>query len=156
MRSRVKVWNLHRSFRLNEKLIAKLAAKVLKTVKKENAAELEIVFMNDAAIKKLNRKYKGENAPTDVLSFGLDRREFGKRAFLGEIFISLDTARRNSKVFGTGLCDEAVLYVIHGILHLAGYDDRTAAQRTRMSKKQEGILRRLCVHETLSKVLTRR
>lgn len=154
--ARVQVINLHRSFRLDGKLVAKLAAKVLKAVKKENAAELEIVFMDDAAIKKLNRRYKGENAPTDVLSFRLDRGEFGTKMFLGEIFISLDTARRNSKIFGTGLCDETVLYVIHGILHLAGYDDRTAAERTRMSKKQEGILRRLCVQETLSKVLTRR
>jgi probable rRNA maturation factor len=154
--SRVKVNNLHRSFKINETFATKIAARVLGLINKDGRADLEIVFLDDAAIRKLNRAYKGESVPTDVLSFGIDRREFGEKKFLGEIFISLDTARRNAKIFGAAFEEEVVLYVIHGILHLFGYDDLTAVERARMSRKQERILKALCRQETLSKVLTRR
>jgi probable rRNA maturation factor len=150
------VTNCHRSYALNEAFVRKLAAAVVTLIKKKKRADLEIVFLDDRSIRGLNRRYKGEDAPTDVLSFRIDRKEFGKARFLGEIFISLDTARRNAKVFGAAFEDETVLYVIHGILHLFGYDDKTPGQRARMSKKQDRILGLLCRQETLSKVLTRR
>lgn len=148
----IKIINLNRSYKLNEAFTKKLAVKILKIIKKNNV-ELELVFLDDRSIKKLNKKYRGENSATDVLGFRIDRTEFGQKPFLGEIFISLDTARRNSRVFGTRFEDELILYVIHGILHLFGYDDETAPQRTRMSKKQERILKELCRRENLLKVL---
>jgi probable rRNA maturation factor len=152
----VSVTNKNRSYKLNELLIEKLAVKTLKLIKKESNIEVEIIFLDDKSIKALNKRYKGEDAPTDVLSFKIDRKEFGEKRFLGEIFVSIDTARRNAGSFGTDIAEEAVLYIIHGILHLFGYDDLRAKNRLRMSRKQEEILCQLHKCQNLSKVLTPR
>lgn len=142
------VRNLNKKHRLNEKFIKKLTADILKILRKPRSAELEIIFLSDSAIRLLNRRYKGRNISTDVLSF-----ELGE---LGEVIISSDTALRNSRIFNTSFEEEIVLYIIHGILHLFGYDDETAGAKNRMSKKENGIRERLCGKENLSKVLTRR
>ena len=152
----VRVTNLNKRYKVNEHLVTKIITKILKSLKKEKQIELEAVFLDDKSIRKLNKRYKEEDAPTDVLSFKIDRKEFGEKRFLGEIFISIDTARRNSKVFGTDIGEEAVLYIIHGILHLFGYDDLRARDRLCMSKKQEKILCQLRKRQNLSKVLTPR
>lgn len=142
------VRNLNKKHRLNEKFIKKLTADILKILRKPRSAELEIIFLSDSAIRLLNRRYKGRNISTDVLSF-----ELGE---LGEVIISSDTALRNSRIFNTSFEEEIVLYIIHGILHLFGYDDETAGAKNRMSKKENGIRERICGKENLSKVLTRR
>ena len=152
----IKVTNLNHFYGLNVKYVEAVVSQVLKSLKKENTSEIDIVFMDDAAIKKLNKRYKKIDTPTDVLSFGIDGREFMRKKVLGEIFISLDTARRNSKLFGVVFEAEIVRCVIHGILHLFGYDDGTKREKERMWHKQEGFLKELCKQENFSKVLTRR
>lgn len=152
----IKVINSNKFFSLNVKLIEAIAEKVLKLLKKDKVTEIDIVFLDDGAIKKLNKRYKKEDAPTDVLSFNIDGREFKRREVLGEIFISLDTARRNAKLFGVDFEHEIVRYVVHGILHLFDYDDQSKVEKDRMWHKQEKLLGELCNQETLSKVLTRR
>lgn len=154
--SNIKAINLNKFFSLNTKFIEAVGSGILKTLKKEKTSEVDIVFMDDAAIKKLNKRYKGKDASTDVLSFGIDGREFMRKKVLGEIFISLDTARRNAKLFGVAFEDEVVRYLVHGMLHLFGYDDGTEADKMRMWHRQEGLLKDICRHEDLSKVLTRR
>jgi probable rRNA maturation factor len=61
----------------------------------------------------------------------------------GEIFISTDTARRHARKFGTTVLDEIKLYLVHGLLHLHGYDDKTPAAARRMTRAQEQIVRRI-------------
>jgi len=153
MRSKVKVSNLHAGYKLNERFARGVASKALEFLKKEDGAELEFIFVDDEAIKAFNKNYKHENRSTDVLSFKIDRREFGQKMFLGQIIISLDMARDNSEVFGSTITDEIVLYMIHGILHLFGYDDGNTKDSLRMSKKQDLILERLGLCKDLSKVL---
>ncbi|MBN2453587.1 MAG: rRNA maturation RNase YbeY [Candidatus Omnitrophica bacterium] len=153
MRRRIHIANLHHSYRIDERAIGNIARRVMSLIKREGAAELEIIFLDDNGIRKLNRRYKHRDRPTDVLSFRIDRGEFGRKDFLGVIAISADTARRNAEAFGTGFPEEVVLYVIHGILHLFGYDDRTPGKRARMSNKQEEILRKICSCKNLSRVL---
>ena len=75
---------------------------------------------------------------------------------MGEIFISIDKALANSKIFKTTLEEEFTLYVIHGILHLTGYDDESRTGRVKMEAKQGKILEEICKREDLSKVLTLR
>lgn len=156
MPSKVRVINLHRAYNLNERYAQNLAAKILKIINRERSAELELIFLDDKSIRKFNKKYKLENRATDVLSFKIDRRDFGQKLFLGEIMISLDTAFKNSKLYGTGFAHEIVLYIIHGILHLFGYDDERAADSRKMVKKQNRILDKLCSCRNLSEVLTPR
>jgi len=156
MPSKVRVINLHKSYNLNERYAQNLAAKILKIINRERTAELELIFLDDKSIRKFNKKYKLENRATDVLSFKIDRRDFGQKLFLGEIMISLDTAFKNSKLYGTSFAYEIVLYIIHGILHLFGYDDETAGDSREMAKKQNQILDKLCSCRNLSEVLTLR
>lgn len=153
---KIVVINLNKAHRLNEKFIERLARNVLKRVNRPIAAELEFVFLDNKAITVFNKKYKKRDAPTDVLSFEIGRREFGQRKSLGEILISSEMAFENAKVFGTKFTEELALYIIHGILHLSGYDDEGAGDRIRMSKKEKRLLEHLCKTEDLSKVLTPR
>ncbi len=90
--------------------------------------EITVCFVDDREIARLNRKFRGKPKPTDVLSFpanGEGLVEFpsdqGSR-YLGDIAISPEMARRNARRFGRTLDDELRILVLHGVLHLAGYD----------------------------------
>ena len=155
--ARVTVFNAHRLYQVNGAVVKKLTMKALGLIgKKDAAAELEIVFLDDRSIRALNKKYKRRDRPTDVLCFAIPRGASDGYAFLGEVFISLDTAFVNAAVFGTEFSDEITLYLVHALLHLFGYDDGTPVARARMSKKEGAILQWLRVNEDLSKVLTPR
>lgn len=147
-RQEVSVLNLHKGYRINSRLVKIIVSYILSKQDMRSRASLEIVFLSDAQIRPLNKKYKGEDRPTDVLSFDLGDTN--------DIFISIDKARENSKIFGTTFQEELTLYVIHGILHLSGYDDETKKDRAGMEKRQKEILSDLCKREDLSKVLTPR
>lgn len=133
---------------MNTALVNRMAAKVLEKVGRGRRISLEILFVGDLDMRKLNKRFKGTDGATDVLSFGLGS--------VGSIAISLDTASRNAKIFGAPLHEETIRYVIHGILHLFGYDDDTKINRLKMTGKEEKVLRALCAKMDLSKVLTRR
>lgn len=152
MSNEIKIINLNKKYRINEKRLRKIIKGVLRKIKKTGEADFEFVFLDDRAIRRLNKKYKNTDRSTDVLSFRLDGEGSRGRKFLGNIFISIDRALANSKIYGTCPADELVLYVIHGILHLFNYDDGDPEARRRMEDKQREILSRLC--RNLSGVLT--
>jgi len=152
----IRVINRHNSYHVNKRLAKKIISEILKFCRKPETIEIEVIFLDDKSIKVLNKKYKGKNRPTDVLAFNIDRRDFGKKAVLGEAFISIDRAAENARIFGTRFEEELALYIIHAILHIFGYDDESAAGRRRMFKKQTEILEYLWKRENLSQVLTLR
>ena len=82
------------------------------------AWEISLLFCDDARIAELNAKYRGNNRPTDVLSFPLDQKE----TVAGDIAISLPAMRRNAASFGVTENEELKRLLIHGILHVAGMD----------------------------------
>ena len=92
--------------------------------------EVLIWLISDRRMALLHRKFLGESGPTDVITFQH-----------GAIFISVDTARRNARAFGNSFVPELKLYIVHGLLHLHGFDDKTRAQACKMKKTQEKILR---------------
>ncbi len=149
----ISVVNLHKSYKVNEPLVKRIARYILAACGKPGGAELELVFLDNRQIKSLNKKFKHEDCPTDVLSFDLGG---GLDGFFGNIFISIDKALENSKIFNTAFEEEFTLYIIHGILHLAGYDDETKKEHLNMDDRQTALLRKLCKRENLSKVLTPR
>lgn len=122
---------------------------------KMRRGELTIVFLNGRALRELNRHYRHRDFPTDVLSFSLTDAKPGSDNFLGEVYISLDAARENARAFRSRFERELVLYIVHGVLHLAGYDDTRPGDRARMRKKEEEILARLCKGRDLSIVSMR-
>src|SRR6476659_10253266 len=77
-------------------------------------SEIFMWLISDRRMALLHRKFLGQSGPTDVLTFQH-----------GEIFISVDTARRHARVFENSLLRELQLYIVHGLLHLRGFDDRT-------------------------------
>jgi probable rRNA maturation factor len=152
----ISVINLNERYAVNRLFVKKAVAEILRYVKIPKGAEFEIVFLNDPSMKVFNKRYKNRRRPTDVLSFRIDSRIFKRHTFIGEILISLDRARANFRLFGNSFEEEIMLYVIHGILHLAGYDDENARGRKRMRKEEERLLKLIRMTEDLSRVLTPR
>lgn len=146
---KIAVENLNKNYTVDIKAVRRIAGRVLGCLAKKDLFELGIIFLDDVAIRRINRRFKKEDRATDVLSFDLDEG-------LREIYISIDRAAANSRRYRTGPAPELVRYIIHGILHLYGYDDLKREERTRMSAKEDEILRWLATKENLSKVLTPR
>lgn len=105
-------------------------------------AEVSIAIVDDDAMRAMNRDYLQHDYATDVLSFRLDDEDAGDQ-LEGEIIVSADTARRQAASYGWSTDDELLLYVIHGALHLAGYDDQEDADRQRMREAEQRFLSQL-------------
>lgn len=101
-------------------------------------AEVSIVLTDDAEIKKINRKYRNINKPTNVLSF-----ELGDDVLLGDIYISLDTVQREANIEKISVEDHCAHMVVHGMLHLLGYDHINDADADVMETKETKILKKL-------------
>ncbi|HEV8384033.1 MAG TPA: rRNA maturation RNase YbeY [Candidatus Acidoferrales bacterium] len=104
--------------------------KFSRQVKREmhlDGREFAVCFVNAEEMKRLNRKYRGKNKATDVLSFPAAQDGGLKAAptFLGDIAIAPGVARRNAKRFGRTVHDELRILILHGVLHLLGYDHET-------------------------------
>ncbi|HOD12375.1 MAG TPA: rRNA maturation RNase YbeY [Candidatus Omnitrophota bacterium] len=143
MKTQIDVRNLQTRIPLRPHLIA---AKVKKFLSHEGiaAADLSIAIVSDSHIKSLNQKYLKHDYATDVLAFNLASSCIGRaHGLYGEVVVSADTAKRQSKVFKTTVSDELLLYIIHGILHLLGFDDHSAKDITRMRAKEKAVLARL-------------
>jgi probable rRNA maturation factor len=112
------------------------AERMLKKLKLPRA-ELSLLLCDDSEIHRLNRSHRRKDKPTDVLAFA--QREgpalHGAGDLLGDVVISLDTARRQAREHGHSLWAEVTLLLAHGLLHLVGYDHRTDAEEARMNAK---------------------
>lgn len=100
-------------------------------------AELSIVLCDDREIHALNRRHRRKNKPTDVLAFAMQEgapMPSGRR-LLGDVVISLDTARRQARDHQHSLWDEVNLLLAHGLLHLVGYDHRTDEEEAEMNRE---------------------
>jgi len=104
--------------------------------------ELSILLTGDDQIQKLNRIYRGKNRPTDVLAFSQHEGELGDRAdrLLGDVVVSIPTARRQAAERKRELGAELTMLLAHGLLHLLGWDHQTASEDRRMRAETK----RLC------------
>ncbi len=105
----------------------------------ERDAAISVTLVNDSAIQEINREQRGKDAPTDVLSFPLEPEPFAQERLLGDIVISIDTAKRQANDYDAPLQRELYRLLIHGLLHVLGHDHMKAAERAKM----EGEERRL-------------
>ena len=135
------IGNLQKKILIKPARITRTARKTLLN-NKVKEARLSIAFVTDQRIKSLNKKYLDREYTTDVLSFDLSL-DVKEKTLEGEIVISTDTALRNSKVFGTSVVKEIDLYVIHGILHLLGFDDHTQRDIQEIRTEEKKILKQL-------------
>ena len=102
---------------------------------------MSLVFVTDQKIQSIHKKYLKRNTPTDVITFDLREGRKRKRVMDGEIVISAQTALRQAKEYGTTPFEELVLYAIHGVLHLLGYDDYSPADIKRMRAQESRLMK---------------
>ena len=113
--------------------IKKLAKDVISQLTLPNNTELCITFIDDTEMRKLNSNYRNIDRTTDVLSFPQDEQ------FLGDVVISIPTALRNAKRYVSEDGDEVKRLIIHGILHLLGYDHKKKKERETMRAKEKEL-----------------
>ncbi len=132
---RVEIANSQNHYEIKRSKIQKIIKKVLSKEGKD--AKLSIAFVDNEEIKRLNKRFLGSNEVTDVIAFPLSNN----KCFLsGEIIVSVETAvevaeRRKSSVEG-----EIILYIVHGILHLLGYNDKNRIDAKIMHERESEIL----------------
>jgi probable rRNA maturation factor len=130
------VINHQRRVRVERSELQRFAERALEQVLRVPGAdlpsEINVVLVSDRKISEFHRDFMRSNKPTDVITFQH-----------GEIVISVDTAGRQAAEYGTSLVRELKLYLLHGLLHLRGYDDLTADGRRQMAAVQTRLFRRL-------------
>ncbi len=102
-------------------------------------AELSLALVNDLRMSQLHQRFMNISGPTDVLTFELERDRRG-RVTAGEVVVCVPEARRQAKARGTELRMELLLYALHGVLHLCGFDDRTDRGFRNMHRREDDIL----------------
>ena len=117
-------------------------------------SELSILLTDDDQIHELNRDYRSKDRPTDVLAFAMREGEFGALAggLLGDVIVSIPTARRQAAARGATVLDEVTMLVAHGLLHLLGWDHETPAKDRAMRAETA----RLCAAAELPATRARR
>lgn len=143
MAIKVNAKNQNLKRKVNLDLVKKAAKIALKSIGLKSV-EVNILLVSNQKIRAMNRKYLGIDSATDVIAWP-SAVEFNvvnveTRNFLGDIAISSDKARQNAELYGNTAKAELLLYVIHGILHLSGMEDRTDKGRKAMRRKENELL----------------
>ncbi len=134
----ITVRNAQRKVRVNTSKLAEFARRAWKvcdqisTKQPWPSANVSVVIVSDRAIAAVHDRFMAVRGPTDVITFQH-----------GEIVISAETAVRQARQYRSSLVRELQLYIIHGLLHLRGYDDKTSSGSRKMERLQRSILRRL-------------
>jgi len=129
--------------RFRRRWLEELAEAVMRAEGCHPEAELSVVIGDDGWIQDLNREYRKKERPTDVLAFPQDQSPPGTAPLLGDVAISAETAARQAKQLGHSFEEELALLLAHGILHLTGWTDETAAKRKRMMDRAQELVGRM-------------
>ena len=105
----------------------------------KKAGDITYIFCSDPYLREMNIRYLSHSTYTDILTFDTST---AKGITSGDIFISVDRVRSNAETYSTTFRDELHRVMIHGVLHLLGFDDKTDAARRRMRKKEDECLAR--------------
>jgi probable rRNA maturation factor len=146
----VLVNNLQEKILIDDKLEELLIRVVKQALGEEDIpenAEVSLVYVDDAFIADLNQQYRGIDGPTDVLSFamleGPNMPGNEEELLLGDVVVSLETARHQAMEYGHSFNREVVYLTVHGVLHLLGYDHQTPPDQQKMRAREEKILTRV-------------
>lgn len=129
---------------IDKSILLKAAQTSLDLLGSSGKSDLSIVLGDDSLLRKLNHRYRGIDSTTDVLSFPAGEVDPDTAdIYLGDVIISLPRAKEQASVDGHLLSDELQLLVIHGTLHLLGYDHMTEVDKEKMQAAQDHILKSL-------------
>ena len=134
----IEVRNLQRKIQVNLVALQEFARRALRLCLRipghaamplNQLPDISVILISDRRMAGLHRQYLHQSGPTDVITFQH-----------GEIFVSAETASRHARQFGNSLLRELQLYIVHGLLHLHGFDDQSKTDARRMKKIQEELL----------------
>ncbi len=131
----IEIANLQDHYDINENTIEKVVINVLNSEKRD--ARLSIALVDNGEIKKLNKRFLDSNEITDVIAFPLSDNE---DSLNGEIVVSVERALEVASKTKSDVEGEIILYIIHGILHLLGFDDHDEGDAEIMHEKEAKIL----------------
>jgi len=124
-------------FKFKGKLVNNRWLKIFSESESRKLGNINIIFCSDPYILDINKKYLKHNYYTDIITF-----DYCEGPVLsGDLFISVDTVLANSETYNTDFSDELNRVIIHGVLHLAGYDDETDEQKAVMRDKEDYYLK---------------
>jgi probable rRNA maturation factor len=135
MRPKILIADLQDAIPLPVAKLKRLARRVIGG-ERLGMGDLSIAFVDRATMRRINRQFLKHDFDTDVLAFPLDG------ALVGELVISTDYAAKEARARRIPVIEEVSRYVVHGLLHLAGYDDHQPAAKARMWKRQESYVRK--------------
>lgn len=112
------------------------------TIKEENsiAGAISIIFCSDNYILKINNEYLQHDYFTDIITFDYCENEEGRKQISGDLFISVDTVHSNADIYGVRFREELDRVIIHGILHLIGYNDKSVEEQKMIRGKEDFYL----------------
>ncbi|MDH7499534.1 MAG: rRNA maturation RNase YbeY [candidate division NC10 bacterium] len=138
----ISVRNQQRKIKIDRDLLREVTRRTLEGLGCSDA-ECGVLVVNDKRIAEFNRRFRKVSGPTDVLAFSMREGPGceGSPQLLGDVVISAERALCQAREEGHSLEEELCFLLVHGLLHLLGWEDRTEAKRKRMLKAQEEILR---------------
>ena len=137
------VRNRQRARPLNTKFLREIVRVLLVEELSQNDFEIGVSIIGEEAMTRMNEGYLRHQGSTDVITF--DYTDASQPKLLaGEVFVCLDEALAQAYRFRVSWQNELVRYIVHGILHLSGYDDNTAAARRNMKREENRLIRQLC------------
>jgi probable rRNA maturation factor len=153
----VYIVNRRRACALNSALVRKFTRAVLSQIKADPDSEVGLFFVGSSEMAQLNEKFLGHSGSTDVITFNYSdarpaRLKTISQRLHGEIFICPDIAIAQSRTFRTDWREELARYIIHGILHLAGFDDVAPDARRKMRREESRLLSDAATNFDLSKL----
>ena len=128
----VAVFNAHPAHRISRAVVTRVIRRVAEGERRRRAV-VTVVFVGTRTSARLNRMFLGHRGGTDVISFPLGEG----RVIEGEVYVNLDRARTQARAYGVGFADEVCRLVVHGTLHLFGYDDTTVALQRHMKRRED-------------------
>jgi len=129
----------HPALTLDEETLDRLIRHLVE-VEEATLVHVSVVLSDHETVRRLNREYLNHDYNTDVLSFSLTEPDSEADRVEGEVYIDLDTADERHEEFNTSFEREAYRYVVHGVLHLLGYDDQTESSQQTMRAREDQIL----------------
>ncbi|TKB77565.1 MAG: rRNA maturation RNase YbeY [Nitrospira sp.] len=135
-------------FAVRQTILAHLAERLLSAVG-ESRSELSLELIGDRRMRRLNREYRKKDRPTDVLAFPIREAVMPHGVppvthMLGDVVISLPTAVRQAEEAGRSIDDELTMLLVHGVLHLCGYDhERNPREAARMARRERALFHRI-------------
>lgn len=133
---------------VNQKNLMKWARQIL-SLQKLDHAEMGIILVNNRQIRAYNRDYRKKDYPTDVLSFPMREGIGGELHpdFLGDVMISLERSAEEAILYGRSRREQLLILLIHGVLHLLGYDHERSPKEERRMQRRERLLFKRIYHQ---------